>query len=1368
MSSQPPALRVLSLGGGSQSCATGAASSTSMASSTSTEAWRRWPKPTCGPEPRSSPTPATRRCGTTTSWPWTAKPAFAYLTASQPGARVANGSSDLAQPPRHRGASTQIAHTENHHKVCTVPPVRRTGGAVPFIVTPMLSIAKLRIGQEAYTISGVAQSLDDYYTGAGEAPGRWMGTGAVRLGLDGEVDPDDLRAVLAGIAPGTGGTDPNGDTIRPRRSRVPGFDLTFKAPKSVSVLYAVSDDPRVQGHIIEAGESALAETLAWLEREVIAVRRGTGNQRHLADLASRDPEAAEAARIHVLPGGELVAAAFRHRTSRAGDPLLHWHTLVANVVRGVDGRWSAPLHPRLYGSAKAAGEVYQAVLRQELTTRLGVQWRPGRHVREVAGVPQALCDQFSKRSAEIDAWMAQTGTADGPAGRQAAVLATRRGKPEVEDRALDAGWKAEAIEFGWGPEQADQLVASLTPTATAPTEELWELPDRPRPWRQPQKVSSDEWISDLVSTELGTDQATVTRAELTALIAARLGNGADVTTIEQATARVLVSGQLVAVDAPDQDRWSPAHLVAAERRLLTAFRTPRRHLDQDLVDATLTSWPSLGTDQAQAVRTLATAPRAVVALVGPAGTGKTYTLDAMRLVFESAGYTVIGAAPSARGAEELQLDAHVAAGTLHRLIKQWDGGYRPSPDASTVLFVDEAAMASTVSLEPVVSRVVNAGGRVVLAGDHHQLPEVEAGGGFAAAINTTIAAELTVNRRQRHAWEQRALAELRDGAVPDAVRAYLDHGRVHVVTDRPEMIRAGIDAWLDARDSGLDPVLIAGTNEMVRALNQALRNELRHRGELGAEVATSVYGREMLLGERIVCRTNAWLRQPDGTVIEVFNGHTGTVIGATDGWLWMHRDHDGRHVALDRVYTGAGRVDYAYAATTHRVQGGTWDVAIGVGIDGLHREAAYTLLSRARHHNILVITQPELTDLDAELGRHDRGLPLPGELPDDLDEYLNRRFTRSAAKTLALGLDPDADRVAALAQRYDLRALDLRAGYARHVEREATRNVGTDPTGLAAQVARGDHTARHIVVGQHVKAHDRDNIGMVVSIDDTTGTAGIRFVSVTGREAHRQLRWDQIEIVTPSAPPPRTLSAELAERLAQEQDRVEATVERWEDHLRRHGIEPGDAQRCERAAQALVAHAYDRTVATAPAWITETLGTRPTTPAEAQVYDDALRAIVTWRLQAHVHDRIDGIGPRPVDSEFAARWDALAATTVNARRWLATHDPEPQERHPRTAVELTDRLDKLDAILTTAPDDLRDLIPALRAGHMLPFDDLAQVLDDALASVGARRDWILEHWPHVVEHAEITRQLVHAEAHADLDETKPVQLAFIVGSEIEM
>ena len=213
----------------------------------------------------------------------------------------------------------------------------------------------------------MAESLDSYYTGSGEAAGQWVGGSAARLGLTGEVNAVDLQAVLAGIAPDTGGLSPNGTSPAAHKRRVPGFDLTFKAPKSASVLYAVSDDPRVQGAIIDAGEQAMRAALGWLEREAIRVQRGSHNQAWLARHAD-DPTVGP----HQLASSGVVAAAFRHRTSRAGDPLLHWHVLVANLVEGADGKWSAFAHPNLNRHARAAGEVFQAVYRDELSTSLGV------------------------------------------------------------------------------------------------------------------------------------------------------------------------------------------------------------------------------------------------------------------------------------------------------------------------------------------------------------------------------------------------------------------------------------------------------------------------------------------------------------------------------------------------------------------------------------------------------------------------------------------------------------------------------------------------------------------------------------------------------------------------------------------------------------------------------------------------------------------------------------------------------------------------------------------------------------------------------------------------------------------------------------
>ena len=1244
----------------------------------------------------------------------------------------------------------QIAFTDKSPKVCT--RVFRAPGTVAGTNsgTPVrsdrgvLSIAKLRVGQEAYQLSGVAQSLDDYYTGVGEAAGHWIGAGAERLGLSGDVTPDDLRAVLAGMAPGTGGLTPNGETIRPHPRRVPGFDLTFKTPKSVSVLYAVTDDPRVQGAIIDAGETAVRAALGWLEREAVHVRRGTGNEKFLTDLAARDPDAADAARIRTLPARGVVAATFRHRTSRAGDPLLHWHTLVANLVEGPDGRWSAFVHPDLYRAVRAAGEVFQTVLRAELTERLGVEWRPGRHVGEIAGVPQSLCDVFSKRSREIEAWLQATGIPDDPAGRQQAVLATRRHKPEVEHQRFDTTWKAEALDAGWGPEAAEALIAAAT-GQVGDIEELWRLPEPIDDGAGgftvvDRAVDPEQWVAS-VCRDLTESDSTFTRPQLVQAVAARLGDGATMATLERVVARVIASASVVPV-GDSGDRWTSLELLEVERRFLRTANATRStllavppHLVETMIDAATTP----GDDQIAAIRTLAGCTDAVSVLVGPAGTGKTYTLDTIRTVYETAGHRVIGAAPSARAAHELETGSHITAVTLHRLIGSWSRGF-DLPDSQTVLVVDEAAMAGVRDLEHAITRTVVAGGRVLLVGDHRQLPEVTAGGGFAAlATNQHVTvAELTVNRRQHHQWERHALGELRDGNVAAAVAAYRDHDRVVIAADRPAMLTAAVDRWFDARTTGLSPVLIAGTNDTVHALNRTVRNTLIERGQLGDTIGTWA-GRDLALGDRVVLRINDYTASTTaGAQAAVLNGHTATVTAGDQSAISVRLDHDDTEITIGSDYLIAGGVDHGYALTAHRAQGGTWDLAIAVGADGLYREAAYLVLSRGRHENWLVLTAPDIEALDAELARHDSPLHLPGE-DIDLHDHLDRRFNTTRAKRLALTDDPDAHHVALLADRHDLATLEARADRARNAELRATTIAGIDPAAVRPKIERAVHTATHVAVGQSVKAHDRNNIGTVVAIDDEVGTVGVRFVATDGRQATRTLRWADVQIMHPADPEPRPLTPSAQQRLDEMVRPVHDQLNRWHRILAEHGVAPGERNLNDRAARLAIDRAAARLAAAQPDWLTRVLGTRPTPPAAAQVWDDTVRRLAAHRTRHHIHDPHHPLGPQPTDPDHRHEWDRGHEVLARARIWLHTHSTTPTVPITRTrsAHELEQRRHQLDGILATAPADHRGLVDRIRSGETLPFDNITDTLTEALANQGERRRWILEHWPHVVEYTQV-------------------------------
>jgi len=239
----------------------------------------------------------------------------------------------------------------------------------------VLSIGKLsgstRSGR--YYVDRVAKEREDYYVGDGEADGEWIGTGSGLLGLQGNVNGDQLATLLEGQAPGTG--------AKLRRAAGPdavtAFDLTFSAPKSVSVLYAIGDDNTSQ-QVREGHDAAVRSALEHLEQEACWVRRGrAGVQRLAAD--------------------GFVVAAFRHRTSRAGDPQLHTHAVVANSSQAT-GRWSTLDGQALYAEARTAGFLYKAALRAELTQRLGVEWGPvQRGSAEIVGIPQTVLRHFSRR-----------------------------------------------------------------------------------------------------------------------------------------------------------------------------------------------------------------------------------------------------------------------------------------------------------------------------------------------------------------------------------------------------------------------------------------------------------------------------------------------------------------------------------------------------------------------------------------------------------------------------------------------------------------------------------------------------------------------------------------------------------------------------------------------------------------------------------------------------------------------------------------------------------------------------------------------------------------------------------------------------------
>jgi conjugative relaxase-like TrwC/TraI family protein len=422
----------------------------------------------------------------------------------------------------------------------------------------VLSISKLTVGHARYYIDkagdrvdaaeSIGDGVEEYYAGPStEARGSWFGIGARELGLRGAVGGEQLRRALDGV-------DGHGRLLRDSSSRVTvaGYDLTFSAPKSVSVVFGLGD-PAVQDAIRRAHDRAVLAAAGHVERTAAAVRRGHGG-------------------LVVEPASGLVAGLFRHRTSRVGDPQLHTHVVIANLGRGPDGRWSALDGRRLYAQARTASFVYQAVLRTELTVTLGVEWTAVRRgIADLVGVP--VLRAFSRRRAEIEAELKRRGTS-GAAAAEAAALNTRGRKDRTtRPHELAAEWRERAAELGFGRDQVRSVLG-----------------------RARRRERDPEWeriFTVLASpTGLTRTKSTFDRRDVIQALCERLPAGAltDAREIEVAADRFLASGRAVALLPDDETyrrsdgrlmplareqlRYSTPELLAREQQLLDHATRP--------------------------------------------------------------------------------------------------------------------------------------------------------------------------------------------------------------------------------------------------------------------------------------------------------------------------------------------------------------------------------------------------------------------------------------------------------------------------------------------------------------------------------------------------------------------------------------------------------------------------------------------------------------------------------------------------------------------------------------------------------------------------------------------------------------------------
>jgi len=806
---------------------------------------------------------------------------------------------------------------------------------------------RLSAGRQAYYIREIAKNREEYLSGHGESPGVYYGDGSRNLlGKTGECSTEAFERLFEWRHPDTGerlGRAPRSDAM-------PAWDLVLRPVKDVSLLYGLGDD-RARRAARGAHRAGVEAAVAYLDGQV-GTRRGRGGAEHVG-------------------GAGLVAVGFDHRTSRAGDPLLHTHLIIVNRTQGPDGAWRTLDSRDLLAHRQAADAVYRAAYQQALTRSLGIRWgeadRWGN--RGIVGMTAELVKAFSKRHEQITAELDRLERDEGRqrTGRlvQKVVHATRQPKGHDSPESLYEGWQVEARQYGYdrdrlmGAVAGRQVVRSVVDAREPGGGQL------PRSVRHAfTQLASPEGLTANASTFARPDVLVALGGALAAVDPAELGQLADRFLAERAVA-------VVAERAVGERRWTTAELLKVEERLLAAAADRAAEqvgvCSHAAVREALAAHATIGADQEAMVRDICQGGAGVALVVGKPGTGKTFALGVARHAWQLDGYRVMGAAPTGiatvcLGAEGFEpqdvatvdrllgeLDSAAGgrstggarradwAGTRHRGARRDGDG--PVLDARTVLVVDEAGMIGSRKLARLLDHAEAASAKVVLVGDDRQLAAIEAGGGFRGLRLRLGASVLEENRRQVEAWERQALEEIRGGDIDQGVRAYREHGRL-VAAETPGQLKQTIVAdWWGAFQSTLaDPeqtvVILARLRGEVDQFNLVCQQLRDQAGQLGPD-RLQVGDRSFAVGDLVVCGKNAL-----GS-LGVANATRGriTALDVQQRAITLELD-DGRQVTLPRQYLDERpgwwlrgnpdrrTLDLAYATTGHKAQGLTVERAL--------------------------------------------------------------------------------------------------------------------------------------------------------------------------------------------------------------------------------------------------------------------------------------------------------------------------------------------------------------------------------------------------------------------------------------------------------
>ena len=666
---------------------------------------------------------------------------------------------------------------------------------------------------------------DDYYTSGDpdlESDSQWQGKGAEKLHLSGPIDKATFQQLLHGQTPD--GKNLHSRKIDPSKRRA-GTDYTFSAPKSVSIAALIQKDKRV----IAAHDNAVTVALNVLENRYAQtrIRRGPGIRERVTT-------------------SNLIAAIFRHETSREQDPQLHTHCVVINATQLPDGKWQSMSNDEALNNVKLLGEIYQNELAHNLR-KIGYEIEPnGNGTFECKGYEKPLLDLFSTRSQQIEKYIERWEAALKERGgkplhqkqKKQATLATRLRKKTVPRKVLLEGWEK-------------AIVQSETYLPTLPTKASQTTADNSANRTQTQAA-----ISATAGIAHAAERESVFRREKAERFALEHHLG-------QQSFSELQSAMTEAGLLPAKERYTTEEAITRELNTIAIMKSGQQQAEAITKPANVlhltAAETTLTAGQREAILESATSTDQFIAWQGVAGAGKTYSLKLLTQLATAQGYEVTGYAPSAEAANVLQQEADIDSTTAARLLHS-PGKRRTSDNKvnlahasqnsrqkpnkqqqkQAIWIVDEAGLLSAKDAHVLFTKAKAENARVILVGDTRQLSAVEAGNPFrslqSAGMKTCYLEE---SRRQKTQALRIAVVCLAAGEQVEGLNQLDSADMVKELDSSEERHQAITRDYLNlSPEQRAKTLILSGTNVERIALTQSIRSALQREGSLGADAFT--------------------------------------------------------------------------------------------------------------------------------------------------------------------------------------------------------------------------------------------------------------------------------------------------------------------------------------------------------------------------------------------------------------------------------------------------------------------------------------------------------------------------------------------------